>query len=265
MPFPEVKRVIYNKNPLEKVTCQLRFPPILKIDAQIPADFQERIRKDFPNFSETTEGWEMILPGEVNMPIPSEVLKEIRQTSGNKNYEFYSEDEQWKVNLTRTFIALSSSHYRKWEEFNAKLAGPLEALIEIYSPQNFSRIGLRYIDVIRRSKLVLGDDSWKKLLRPDVLGILNSSYDQDVENFESKYEMHLSDRKSMVRVITRLLTIDDEICFVIDSDFYDSNKTNLKDSQEKLNYFNKRASRLFRWCITEDLHQAMEPKNYDIP
>ena len=55
MPFPEVKRIIYKKNPLDKVICQLRFPTILKIEKEIPAEFQERIRKEFPNYSESTE------------------------------------------------------------------------------------------------------------------------------------------------------------------------------------------------------------------
>ena len=110
------------------------------------------------------------------------------------------------------------------------------------------------------SKLGLDNDSWKKFLKPHVLGILDSSYDQNVEKFESKYEMHLLDKKGMVRVITRLLPIDDEMCFMIDSDFYNVNKTSLEESERKLDYFNKRASRLFRWCITESLHQAMEPK-----
>jgi len=34
MPFPEVKRVIYEHNPLDKVICQLRFPPILRIECR---------------------------------------------------------------------------------------------------------------------------------------------------------------------------------------------------------------------------------------
>ncbi|MCH7755956.1 TIGR04255 family protein, partial [candidate division KSB1 bacterium] len=55
MPFPEVKRVIYKKNPLDRVICQLRFSPILKIDAEIPAEFQDMIRADFPNYSEKTD------------------------------------------------------------------------------------------------------------------------------------------------------------------------------------------------------------------
>ena len=55
MPFPNVPRVTYRNNPLVQVICQLRFPPILKIDAEVPADFQESIRKDFPKFSERNE------------------------------------------------------------------------------------------------------------------------------------------------------------------------------------------------------------------
>ncbi len=55
MPFPEVQRVIYRKNPLEQVICQFRFPAILRIDTETPADFQERIRNDFPQFAEQTE------------------------------------------------------------------------------------------------------------------------------------------------------------------------------------------------------------------
>ena len=55
MPFPPAQRVLYNKSPLEQVICQLRFPPILRIDSDLPADFQDRIRNQFPNFGEASE------------------------------------------------------------------------------------------------------------------------------------------------------------------------------------------------------------------
>ena len=45
--FPPAPRVFYRKAPLVQVTCQLRFQPILRITAP-PADFQERIRRQFP-------------------------------------------------------------------------------------------------------------------------------------------------------------------------------------------------------------------------
>jgi uncharacterized protein (TIGR04255 family) len=262
MPFPEVKRVIYRKNPLDQVVCQLRFPPILKIDAGIPADFQERIRRDFPNYSETSE-WKVEFSPKIKGQIPQEVLTQILQSSRGKNYEFSSEDGFWKINLTRTFIALTANKYERWEKFKEKLAIPFNAFIEIYSPDHFSRIGLRYIDVIRRSILNLNGVNWTELLQPYILGILSvPEMVNVVHKCENRYEIGLSDGESIVRIITSFVEAADngEICYMIDSDFYNTNKTRLDDTMKKLDYFNMRASRLIQWCITNRLHQTMEPQ-----
>jgi len=52
--FPESERVIYEKAPLVQVICQLRFPQILRIESQLPVEFQERIRDAFPILEKTT-------------------------------------------------------------------------------------------------------------------------------------------------------------------------------------------------------------------
>jgi uncharacterized protein (TIGR04255 family) len=52
MPFPDAPRVIYEKNPLETVICQLRFPAILQISATPPVAFQDSVRKVYPLFQE---------------------------------------------------------------------------------------------------------------------------------------------------------------------------------------------------------------------
>ena len=139
MLFPEVKRVIYKKNPLDRVICQLRFPPILRIDAEPPVAFQDCVRKEFPNYSEKIE-LTMRTPSRAQDRIPHELLSEILRTADTKNYEFSSEDGQWKINLTRTFIALSTDKYEVWEDFKKKLEIPLKTLINVYSPSHFSFI-----------------------------------------------------------------------------------------------------------------------------
>jgi len=263
MPFPEVKRVIYKKNPLDKVICQLRFPPILKIDSDIPAEFQDRIRKDFPNFSEQMEV-KIEVPQGIKMEIPLELVKKAMQTSGIKNYQFSSENEEWQVNLTRTFIALSAKKYQRWEEFKEKFTIPMRALIDIYAPAYFSRIGLRYVDVMRRSKLGLNDVSWKDLLQPYVLGIMSAPIvGESVQFFDNKYDIIMSDGESKVKVVMKFVESSDnngEKCYMIDSDFYNANKTDINEANVKLDYFNKRATRLIQWCITRRLHLAMEPE-----
>lgn len=262
MPFPITKRVIYKTNPLEQVICQLRFPPILRIDAEIPAAFQDKVRGEFPNYSETSE-FKFELPPGIKGSIPSEIVNQMLQSSGGKNYEFSSEDGLWKINLTRTFIALTSYEYERWEKFKDKLRLPLQALIEIYAPNYFSRIGLRYVDVIKRSVLGLQDTDWSELLQPYILGLLASQdVGSHVSAFESRHDINLADGESIVKIIMRYTEASDtgEVYFVIDSDFFTTNKTQIPDATEKLDFFSARGTRLFRWCITERLHDAMGPQ-----
>lgn len=260
MPFPEAERVIYKKNPLDRVICQLRFPPILKIDTEIPAEFQERIRKDFPAFAEKEE---------VALPVPQKIGKEVgvelpRQLvpSRNRNYEFSSENGSWIVNLTRTFLALTTMKYESREDFRKRLNRPLDALVDIYNPVYFSRVGLRYIDVIKRSVLKLDNTEWSDLLCPHVLGLLGADdVSKDVQSHEARCEIKLEDGSSVVRIVSALVEWPEnkEVCFMIDSDFYTAQKTDIPDAVKKLDYFHERASRLIQWLITKRLHEAMEP------
>lgn len=263
MPFPIAQRVIYQTNPLEQVICQLRFPPNLRIDAEIPVNFQDRIRMEFPNYSETSEIKLELPPGVKGAVVPPEIISQMLQSSGGKNYEFSSEDGIWKINLTRAFIALTTTKYERWEHFKEKLAVPLQALIDAYAPSHFSRVGLRYVDVVRRSALNLQGVDWKELIQPHVLGILAS---QDVGNkvaaFESRHEIGLSDEQSVVRIVMRLSETPEtgELCYVIDSDFYNTTKIQISEAISKLDFLSARGTRLFQWCITERLHNAMGPK-----
>jgi uncharacterized protein (TIGR04255 family) len=264
MPFPDAQRVIYNKNPLVKVVCQLRFPVILKIDVEIPAEFQNRIRVDFPVFSEK-QAIKVDVSNSFKGKIPEELLQKLKAPSSSKNYEFVSEDGKWLVNLTRSFMSLTCLNYLRWEQFREKLSGLLNILIELYSPQYFTRIGLRYVDIIDRESLGLGGVSWIDLIKPQVLGMLGSKdIESQVDVFESKYEIDMLEGvDSKVRVLTSFAANNktNELCYMIDSDFYKNSKTSLEDTLERLDFYNRQARNLMQWCITERLHKAMEPES----
>ena len=53
--FSQEPRQIYQRNPLAEVICQLRFPEILSIGANLPVDFQEAIRDEFPQYQSRLE------------------------------------------------------------------------------------------------------------------------------------------------------------------------------------------------------------------
>ena len=262
MPFAEVKRTIYKKNVLDQVICQLKFPPILRIDAELPVAFQEHVNKEFPNYTEKD-----ILRLEWSLsakePILSQSDTRMRPADSMKNHEFSTEDGQWKIGLTRTFLSLTTDSYSVWEDFKKRLEIPLKAFLLVYSPSHFSRIGLRYKNVIQRSALGLDGVDWSKLLKPQVLGILaDSETSRFVRDLQSVCEITLPDIDSSVRVSTRL-TRDrerDEICYMIDSDFFNARKTSIDEALIGFDDFNQHASRLFQWCITERLHKSMEPQ-----
>ena len=262
MPFPETKqKIIYRKNPLDRVICQLRFPPILKIDTELPVKFQESIRNDFPEFREKEETM-LPIPQKDGQEIPLEMLRNIMSTK-IKNYEFASEDGLWRINLTRTFVALTSLKYERRSQFQQKLETPMRSLIEIYQPAYFSRIGLRYVDIIKRSLLNISNVNWSELLKPYILGLLGSEeVCSDVKSFEAKYEIQLEDNGGTARVTTGLVNWEEksEQCFMIDTDFFITEKTRIEDAESKLDFFHIRASRLIQWLITDRLHTAMEPE-----
>ena len=111
------KPFVYEKAQLVEVICQLRFPPILSIDAKSPADFQDTVRDNFPRYQLNVE----------------KVQREGR-VEEVKNHNFISEDGSYKLSLTKNFIALSTMRYTSWEDFAGKLDEPLGQFSRIYRP-----------------------------------------------------------------------------------------------------------------------------------
>lgn len=259
MPFPLVERVIYKNNPLINVICQFRFPPILKIDSDTPANFQEEIRNKFPMYIEKRELVQQIASPTDAPIIVNQLLS--KQSSG-KNHEFLSENGLCKVNLTRTFITLSTSKYERWEVFLQSFIEVLDAFIKTYSPPFFTRIGLRYVDIFDRSKLGLAHSNWCDLIKPEFIGLLSSTFSNKIDNYESAYDIRLDDDKSFVRMVISLAKeqVTNEDCFMVDSDFYNALKKRKEEALENLDFLHNRASRLIRYIITEKLHLAMKPE-----
>lgn len=262
MTFDKKPRVIYEKNLLDKVICQLRFPPILKIDSGSPVDFQESIRVMFPFYNEKVEIVQGF-PNKIFEGSPQNISTNISKTEPHKIHIFSSADKVWDLNLTRTFLSITTTKYTRWEDFIKMLENPLKSLIEIYKPPFFTRIGLRYIDIFDRSKLGLQGLPWTELINSDFLGLLSSPISDDIRNFESKYEITLEDKSSILRIVTSLVyqMISHEQCYLVDCDFFYPKRIDTNDSSNQLEFLHEQASRLIHFIITDRLHNEMKPTN----
>jgi uncharacterized protein (TIGR04255 family) len=254
MTFPASERVIYSTNPLEEVICQLRFPPILRIDSDV-TDFQEAIRAEYPFYSEE----QLALPG-----LPPQILELMKAApaSGPKPAKrFGSADERWTVSITREFVALQTTQYTRWEEFRQRLRGVLDISERIFRPAFYTRVGLRYRDVIRRPALAVNTLSWSQLLQPHIAGELSTEIAPNVKELLHVSLIALSEHGN-VRLRHGLSEPNEgsEPSYTIDADFFSVDRTELTDVNDRLDYFNREAARLFRWCIDDRLHAAMGPR-----
>jgi uncharacterized protein (TIGR04255 family) len=260
MPFPESERVVYEKNPLEEVICQLRFPAILKIETEKPAAFQDRVRERYPCYKETAA---VLVPSAVPEEVAQWLTKGLPSAVGKVAYRFASADESWALALNRDFLALTANNYTRWEEFKDRLDLALGALTDIYAPPFYERIGLRYRNVIHRSRIGMGEEiKWAELIRPEIAGVLvHPDLGDEVEEASHEIAFRLPDSKGHVRVRYGLAKHKPtgESCYVIDFDLFDSKQTGIADATRKLDFFHHQGRLLFRWCITDRLHNALGP------
>jgi uncharacterized protein (TIGR04255 family) len=256
--FPDSPRVIYSHSPLANVICQLRFPPLLRIESEPPVEFQERIRQYFPLFERAPTS-----PIPQMAQLPAEIAQLIGARRPNVTYIFRTEDQQTTLTLSPESISLSTDDYKQWEQFRASLHRPLRALTEIYKPSFFSRIGLRYIDAIGRKSLGLQGRRWVDLLRPEILGELGlPQFDESlIQEAQRVIRLKSPGGGEMVSIRHGLAEQEgsDETYYMIDLDFYTDEKMEVERAETTLEGFNRRAGHAFRWCITETLHRALGP------
>ncbi len=254
-PFPQADRIIYDKNPLEMVVCQLRFPPVLRIEADPPVAFQEGLRGEYPLFSESRPFGPELLPPEV-----ASFVGGFLSSNPVRVYTFGSVDNAWQVSLTREWLALTCKEYVRFDQFQQHLKLPLALLVSQYSPGFFTRVGLRYRDVIRRSKLDLDGVDWSALLNEGLVGEFHSGIAQSIERLSHQLVIRLQGDVAHLTINHGLCDIEGESCYIIDSDFFTNVQTETEDAITVLNYFSRQAWRFFRWCINTRLHTAMGPK-----
>jgi len=257
-------RVHYERPQLAEVICQFRFPTILSINANDPVDFQDAVRKMFPGYALRHE---QPAPKLTGLGTPAAQIETQKPVA---NHNFISADSRWKLNLTSTFISLSTVAYPGWTGFGQHFDLPLAQFIRIYQPAYFSRIGLRYVNIFSRKALGLEGELWRDLIAPPYLGILGeedvteeaaAKCSLDVEvTLDNSCRAKIHAGPGLVKKNDPNAPADPEVKFIYDLDLFMSGQLDPSFAAASLETLHGHSTPLFQGAITDRLHTALGPR-----
>jgi uncharacterized protein (TIGR04255 family) len=252
MTFPKSDRVVYAVDTLDQVICQLRFPPILAIGSEPPSAFQERVRHEYPLYERTE-----------SIPAAPEIANLLAQLPVKPpqtvSHQFSTADAARTITLTAEFLAVTETRYDEWPAFRPVLQFAQTALEEIYRPAFYTRVGLRYQDVIDQRALEIARP-WADLLRASFAGLLGTEFRDAVRELGEIVLLQLDGAEgAYVRLNHGLAQKADDghVVYLIDADYYREAQHEGSDVLALLDYFREEAGNLFRWAISDELRDAL--------
>jgi len=262
--LPEAERVLFKNTPLRLVLGQIRFPLLLRFqDGAFLAPFQSALEGEYPLVRRERQPSLLVSPeGEVRSGLEA-LLR------------FSSRDSQWSVVLGESALTLEVRGYSSIDKFSSRFERVLLAAENHLGIKERSRLGLRYINEIRRDGATTLSD-WSKLLNRELLGIAGTDLlDGPVAHMVQEFQVTRSDGLLAVRhgllqgtiVVDPLATTSAPTgpFYLLDLDYYDGRQQtlNVKETTETFREYNDVMYRFFRWCLTETLFTAMEPQHVE--
>lgn len=242
---PEHSR--FPRNPIAASIVQLRFHPILKVRDELSA-FQDLIRERFPRFATRKSQ-------EVSVEIPNRNVS-VTETD---LFEFTNQEGTTSLNLRQSSLALENRRHRHHEEFLKDFSLALDALSRVYGRISPTRVGMRYINIIRREQVsndLAREVDWDDLVKseffcvPPVVTLERTTFANEVSSSLEKGGMTL--RYGMLKD-----SGDEGIHFRLDIDRYMTSEFDADATVETLTEFSDDIYALFMSAAEEGLIEWM--------
>lgn len=245
---PYAERLPLARAPLVKVLAQVRFNDVLKIKQEgFIADFQERLRRDYPDFS-----------GEQTFALAIGPSGPQNVTPG-KVWRFVNAEDNWRVSLEHNFVALETRAYVSRDEFMKRLREVLVAVSECFEPSFARRVGVRYVDRVEEPQFA----DLKDLVRSKMLGVVRSELHAHLSQAMSEAVFTTHEGKLSVRwgMLPPQGTYDpttispiDAPSWILDLDSYSEERSGFEVERlvSVAEGLARRAYTFFQWSVTEE-------------
>lgn len=124
----------FKGNFLKQVVCELRFPTLMELGEQRPpSSFVKALRKEYPH-----------------LDLSNEVTLGLGGSAGSSNIHiFRSQKSNWNVSLKQSALSIETTAYAGFDNLRSRVLRVVEAASEVIDSDFFTRVGLRYINIIK--------------------------------------------------------------------------------------------------------------------
>lgn len=176
-------------------------------------------------------------------------------------------DDVHVVYLNSQSIVVVAESYKSWGGFWFWVNRVVLAVRICCSIQSFKIVSLKYVDVFVPVRLGLGNghELWQQLLNPSLLGITGVDLKgASVFYSQSTCEIGLTTADYMyIRHGVVHESSIDTISYRIVTHFSTDVEVEFEELENKLRGYNIWAVQFFRWCISDQLHNAMQPEELE--
>lgn len=157
----------YKRNFLRQAVCELRFPTLMELgESRPPASLVTALRKEYPHLelaNEVTLGFGGGVPG------------------SNNTHIFRSAKLTWAVSIKQSALSIETTAYSDYAHMKERVLRVVEAASKIIDSDFFTRVGLRYINVIDS-----GTDPTEGWVNPALVAPLSSGHFGGVQEYAGK-------------------------------------------------------------------------------
>jgi uncharacterized protein (TIGR04255 family) len=249
---------ILQNAPLRIVAVELRFPDTVLLPEDLKK-IRKELAKDYPA-SDTEQGFGIELS-----------VQGMRQQGTVQRYVYRSRDGSHQVALTSTSVVLEArAGYEGFHHFLARWLDVLAAVEPALELDTQIRLGLRYVNQLVIEDASRGLEAAVGRVNPSLLSPFGTDgFDHSVTS--SLQELRLANERGKATLRHGLQIAQDENggapagVYVLDIDFYDDELSDYDNHRhrESLKMFNSEIWRLFRWSITDDEYERMDPQERD--
>lgn len=165
----------YKRNFLRQAVCELRFPTLMELgDSRPPAALVSALRKEYPHLE---------LSNEVTLGIGSGAA------GSNNAHIFRSSKRNWAVSLKKSALSIETTSYTEYAQLKERILHVVKAASKIIDSDFFTRVGIRYINIID-SGTNDPQDGW---VNTNLTAPILSGYFEGVRDYAGKLQLTAED------------------------------------------------------------------------